>query len=90
MKKGKTGAKNCSLGANCKNTCIARAKNCAVEADKTKIKEAVIKLKVPKIKKSALSNEELTASQKKKSNRKLVGAICHCTQNRSIRASTPL
>ena len=46
MKK-KIGAKNCTTGANCKNTCIARAKNCIInpEAGRSKISSAVSKIK---------------------------------------------
>lgn len=44
MKK-KIGAKNCTTGANCKNTCIARAKNCIINPEVGKISSAALKLK---------------------------------------------
>lgn len=49
MKK-KTGTKNCTIGANCKNSCIEKSKDCIVDTTKSKAKisTAVSKLKVEK------------------------------------------
>lgn len=44
MKK-KLGVKNCTLGANCGDTCISRADNCPIEKGNKEVKTAVSKIK---------------------------------------------
>lgn len=45
MLKGKKGSKQCSIGANCKSTCIEKSKDCLKESGNENIKSATAKIK---------------------------------------------